>query len=105
MAPGVCCNIPYFLVRYLVDHAVSSRAESPICGGNFVTHLSCSYGVIISDMTINFTWKEGNEFSLSYLETMCVVVNMGKHWSIPADEEEDEPPQQRGRRNVRRKER
>lgn len=93
LTPDVCCNIPYFLARYLADHAVSSRVRIPICGGHFVTHLARSYGVIIHEMTRSLICKEVNEFSLSYFETMRVVINMGTHWSIHVDDEEDEPPQ------------
>ena len=41
LQPGVCCNIPYFLARYLADYATSARPGSPICGGPVsYTHLT-----------------------------------------------------------------
>lgn len=54
-----------------------------------MTRLARSYGVIIPGITMTHTCKEGNEFYLGYLKTMRVVVNMGIHWSIPNDDEED----------------
>lgn len=85
---GICCNIPYFLARYLAEHAVSSHPGSPICGGHFVSSLAHLYGVIVPGITMTLTCKEGNEFSLGYLETMRVMVNMGSHWSIPQSDDE-----------------
>lgn len=40
IAPGVCCNIPYFLAQYLASKVVTSRIGSPIVGGHFVTSLA-----------------------------------------------------------------
>ena len=64
---GVCCNIPYFLARYLVDSAASPRPGSPICGGHFITHLSRSYGLIVPDLTRSSTCKAESDFTMGYL--------------------------------------
>ena len=40
LQPDVCCNILYFLARYLAEYAMSARPRSPICVGHFVTCLA-----------------------------------------------------------------
>lgn len=49
-----------------------------------------------SQITRTLTCKEGNEFSLGYLETMRVVVNMDSHWSILHSDDEgvEQPPEE-----------
>ena len=94
LQPGVCCNIPYFLARYLSDYAVSSRLGIPICGGYFITRLARSYGVIISDITRSLNCMEGNKFTLGYLEKMRVVRNYRSHWGIVDTDYDDDGGEQ-----------
>ena len=112
LQPGVCCNIPYFLTRFLDGSAISSRLGSPICGSHFITRLARSYVLIVPEITRSLTCMEDNEFSMGYLETMRVVRNFGSHWGLvhtddegdhgehPGAQSEQQPQPRPRRRNV-----
>ena len=91
----MCCNIPYFLARFLAGSAASSLPGSPICGGQFITRLARLYHLVVPDITRSMTCVDEHEFGMGDLETMRVVRNFGSHWGIvPSDDEGNEGDEQ-----------
>lgn len=102
VTPGVFYNILYHLANYLGSKATISRAGSPVNGGNFVTRLASSYGILVPRLTRTLTHKLGDDLTMGYLESMRVVTNEGSYWSILRDDDVEYQDQPRPRRrNVR----
>ena len=49
------------------------------CGGQFITHLARSYGLLVPVIIRSMTCMDGHKFSMGHLETMRVVQNYGTH--------------------------
>lgn len=70
---GHFCDLPYMLARFLGESATISQPGSPFTGGNFVTHLEKSYGVLILGMIATLTCVRAKNITISFLENMHVV--------------------------------
>ena len=108
ITPGVCCDLPYMLARFMGKKAANSRPGSPITGGHLVTRLARSYQILTHDFVRNLTRFPDTDLTIQVLGVMRAVVNIGGRFVIPPiDDEQEEvqpgqqPPARPRRRNVR----
>lgn len=107
VTPGVFCDIPYMLARFLGRKAASLRPDSPITGGHLVTRLAWSYGILSPNFFRNLTHFKYNDLTVQTLSVMSVVINTSGGFVIPPEDVEEPYGQQgdrlrpRGSRNVR----
>lgn len=73
LTPGVFCNIPFFMKKYLAERVDKDIKGALICGGMLVTKLARSYGLFERRVTKFLTLMPTRHFNILLYKRATIV--------------------------------